>query len=327
MRKLAMAAALAAVLVLSGTASAQGKKGFGKGGLGNFGLLADAGVQKDLKLSEEQIKRLDQFQVQQAGAGAILYNPKVKEKLDLSEAQTEKIQAILKDSQSKGKEIFQGFNFKDASQEERDAVFKKWADLQKTILEDAVKVLNDDQKKAFEELRGPPSKEPPGPGSLEKSLQLTEEQTKRLGQLQIQQQGANALLNAKVSEKIDLKDDQKEKIMEVIKEAGPKFKEIFQGFNFKDASQEEREAVMKKRAELQKSVLDDALKVLNDDQKKVFEELRGEPFKGVLPLGGFGGMGMGMGMGGANFQMGMGGANFQIEAMREQHRPAIAALI
>jgi len=319
MRKLlAMAAAVAAVLVMTGSASAQGKKGkFGKGGGGNFGLLTNADVQKDLKLSEEQIKRLDQFQVRQQGAQAILNNPKVKEKLDLSQAQTEKIQAILKDSGTKIKELFQGFSFKDASQEERDAVFKKMADLQKITLDAAITELNDDQKKAFEELRGPPSKEPPGPGSLEKNLQLSEEQTKRLGQLQIQQQGVNALLfNTKVTEKVDLKDDQKEKIMELFKEAGPKFKEIFQGFG--QASKEEREAMTKKMAELQKSLLDDALKVLNDDQKKAFEELRGEPFKGVLPPAFGGGMGMGMGMG---------GANFQIEARREQRPAAIAALI
>jgi Spy/CpxP family protein refolding chaperone len=319
MRKLlAMAAAVAAVLVMTGSASAQGKKGkfgFGKGGGGgNFALLTNADVQKDLKLSEEQIKRLDQLQIQQGGFQVLLTNAKVKEKLDLSEAQTEKIQALQKDSFTKFKELFEGF--KEASKEDKEATFKKMADLQKGLLEDAIKVLNDDQKKAFEELRGPPSKEPPGPGSLEKNLQLSEEQTKRLGQLQIQQQGTNALLSAKVSEKIDLKDDQKEKIMEILKEAGPKFKELFQGFF--QASKEDREATMKKMAELQKSLLEDALKVLNDDQKKAFEELRGEPFKGVLPPGGFGGMGMGMGMG---------GANFQIEAMRAPRRPAVAALI
>ena len=135
--------------------------------------------------------------------------------------------------------------------------------------------------------------------------------------MQIQQQGANALLNnSKVSEKIDLSSEQKDKIMEIFKEAGPKFKELFQGFF--QASKEDKEATMKKMGELQKSLLDDALKILNDDQKKAFEELRGEPFKGTLPFGGFGGMGMGMGGG---------GATFQFEARRAPRRPAIAAMI
>jgi len=169
-----------------------------------------------------------------------------------------------------------------------------------------VKELSDKQGEAFKEIfaikdkdeRGQKFKEMAEANKKAVNDLLQPEQTKRVAQLQIQQQGAGALLNnAKVSEKLDLSQDQKEKIMEVFKEAGPKFKELFKGFF--QASKEEKEATQKQMAELQKGLLDDALKVLNDDQKKAFNELRGEPFKGTLPpaFGGFGGMGMGMGMG------------------------------
>ena len=120
------------------------------------------------------------------------------------------------------------------------------------------------------------------------------------------------LFNPKVRDKLDLTQDQKEKIQELMKEAGPKFKEAFAGFK------EDKEATLKKLSELQKSLLADALKILNDDQRKAYEELRGEPFKGVLPGGFFGMGGMGMGMGGAT--------GTQIEARLEPRRQQIAAL-
>src|SRR5438445_2899942 len=235
MRKmLAMAAALAAVLMLTGTVAAQGKKGFGKGGFGGLGLLGDKGVQKDLKLSDEQISRLDQLQVQQGGAMALVFNPKVKEKLDLNQEQTEKIQEIMKEAGPKFKEIFAGFK------EDKEAATQKMAELNKSLLEDAMKVLNADQKKTFEEMRGPPAKTALfGPDAIEKNLDLTEEQTKRLGQLRIQQQGARAILSSKVKDKLDLSQDQVEKIQQLMKDSGPKFKEAFGGF--KEASQEEKE--------------------------------------------------------------------------------------
>jgi len=244
MRKLlAMTAALAAVLVLAGSASAQGKKGkFGKGGGGPFGLLMNADVQKDLKLTDDQITKIKELSEKQGAAFKEL--------------------GTIEDKEERGrkrKELFEA------------------------------------NKKAMDDVLQP-------------------DQTKRLEQLQIQQGGAMAILyNPKVKEKLDLTQDQVEKVQQILKESGPKFKEAFDGFF--EASKEDKEATMKKVAELNKSLLADAMKILNDDQKKAFEEMRGAPFNGTLPFGGFGGMGMGGG-----------GASAQVEARHALRRPTIAAV-
>jgi Spy/CpxP family protein refolding chaperone len=245
MRKLLVTtAALATVLVLAGSASAQGKKGkFGKGGFGPFGLLMNADVQKDLKLTDEQITKIKELSDKQAAAFKELFG--------------------IQDKEERGKKF---------------------------------KEMNEANKKAIDDVLQP-------------------EQTKRLEQLQLQQGGAGALLRSKIKEKLDLTQDQVEKIQQLLKDAGPKFKEAFEGFF--EASKEEKEATMKKVAEVSKSLLADALKILNDDQKKAFEEMRGAPYNGTLPFGGFGGLGMGMGGG---------GASLQVEPMRAPRRPTIAAL-
>jgi Spy/CpxP family protein refolding chaperone len=247
MRKLlALAAALAAVLLLTGTAAAQGKKGkFGGGFGGKLFLLTGKDIQKDLKLSDEQIT-------------------KAKEMSDKQAAERKELFGNIKDK------------------EERRTKFKE---------------MTEAADKFVEELLKP-------------------DQLKRLDQLQVQQGGAMALLyNPKISDKLDLSQDQREKIEEIFKEAGPKFKEIFQGFF--EASKEEKEAAQQKMADLQKSLLADAIKILNDDQKKTYDGLRGEPFTGKFPQPNFFGMGMGMG----------GNTSFQIEAMRAPRRPALVALI
>jgi hypothetical protein len=239
MRKLlGMAAVLAAVLMLSGTASAQGKKGKGFGrfgfGLDKLTLLTGPDVQKELKLTDDQVTKVKEL--------------------------SEKAAADRKEAFSGG---------------DKQAGFAKF------------KEIREASDKAVGEL-------------------LKEGQAKRLAQLQVQQQGAGALLFGKVSEKLDLSQDQKEKIQEVFKESGPKFKEIFPLFK------EDKEAAQKKMAELQKSLLEDALKVLNDDQKKTYEEMRGAPFTGKFPQPNFFGMGMGMG-----------GASIQLEARRAPRLPTI----
>jgi Spy/CpxP family protein refolding chaperone len=119
---------------------------------------------------------------------------------------------------------------------------------------------------------------------------LSADQARRLEQLTVQQQGASALVfNKTVAEKLGLSDDQTSKIRELTKGAREKMKEIFQ------ENQDDKDARQKKMAELQKSLLTDALKELTADQRIRWQELVGPAFQGTLPVAFGGGFGFGKG--------------------------------
>lgn len=213
MKKTGIAAAVLAALMLAGPASAQGKKGKGGGGFGGpFGLLNNKDVQKDLKLSDDQI-------------------------------------AMAKELATKQQEAF-----------------KKLKGLDKEEAAEKIKELRADAKKKLDELLKP-------------------DQAKRLDEIQLQQAGPFAFFNPKVIEKLELSDEQKEKIQEVIKESFQKRLEIFK--EFKD----DREAMQKKLAEMNKAIMSEIRKSLKEDQKSEFKKMLGAPFKGALPPPGFGGFG------------------------------------
>lgn len=100
---------------------------------------------------------------------------------------------------------------------------------------------------------------------------LDEKQMKRFKQLRLQRQGAFAFANPDVQGKLKLSDDQKGKIREIGSDSFKKGREIFQGGN--------NEETQKKLAELNKETMDKIAGVLNDDQKKTWKEMTGEPFK------------------------------------------------
>jgi hypothetical protein len=187
----------------------------------------------------------------------LLANKDVQKDLKLGDEQVAKIKE-LSDKQA---EIFKGFQ--DLDKEEKAARFKQM----KEIGADFKKVIDD----------------------------LTPEQTTRLKQLQIQQQGAGALFNPMISEKLDLSEEQQSKLKEMFKDSMQKRFALFKEFK------EDKEGTTKKLAELTKELNAEAMKILSDDQQTKFKEMQGPAFKGTLPPafgGGFGGMGMGMGMGG-----------------------------
>ncbi len=170
----------------------------------------------DSVLKPEQVKRLHQIENQQAGI-AMFDKEDVQKTLKLSDSQKEKIKGINTDLQKDMRDLFQagpggrpgGFDPESA---------KKLQALQKEAMDNTLKLLNDDQKAALKDLKGEPFElarggfgpggpggpggfgpsgpggpggfgGPPQPGQimppfLADRLKLTDEQKKKLDELQ-----------------------------------------------------------------------------------------------------------------------------------------------
>jgi Spy/CpxP family protein refolding chaperone len=204
--------ALAIALVLAQEAPAQ--RGPGRGGFGGgpFGLLTNEGVQKELKLTEEQ---------------------------------SEKIQKLAKESREKHTGEFE--KLRDLDQSERQ---QKLQEMMKTINEEANKAL---------------------------AGVLKPEQEKRLKELRLQQEGAQAFADSEVQKGLKLTDEQKESIKTLGEDARKHMRELFQGGG--GAGGANREELGKKMQALQKETLEKVMGVLTDDQKKAWKEMTGAPFE------------------------------------------------
>jgi hypothetical protein len=106
---------------------------------------------------------------------------------------------------------------------------------------------------------------------------LKPEQIDRLKQIANQARGAQAFAEADVAKKLNLTDAQKTEIQEIQRESMQEIRSIFQ-----DAG-DDREAAMKKIAELRKQTLAKAEAKLNDEQRKTWKELLGAPFEIQYP--------------------------------------------
>jgi uncharacterized membrane protein len=102
---------------------------------------------------------------------------------------------------------------------------------------------------------------------------LKPEQTTRLKQVFNQQRGAMAFSDTEVAKKLNLTDAQKTDIKTIQDEANQERRAIFQ-----DAG-DDREAAMKKMAELNKTTLTKVEAKLNDEQQKTWKEMLGSPFE------------------------------------------------
>ena len=147
------------------------KGGFGPPAPDPVGLLRNPGVQKELKLSKEQLvkvdeavlkalggvlepaqmKRLEQITLQVEGTRAFL-NPKVQTALKLSDEQKDSIKTILEDS---GKEIRDLFK-------EGPGGFQKIGALRKEAMKKVTGVLNAQQREQWEEMTGAEFQMAPG---------------------------------------------------------------------------------------------------------------------------------------------------------------------
>ncbi len=112
---------------------------------------------------------------------------------------------------------------------------------------------------------------------------LSAEQTKRLKEITLQQAGPMALARPEVAKDVGLTDDQLAKIKEITDAYASETRAQFQA----GGGGGDREEARKKRETLRKDTGDKVLALLKDDQKKAWEKLVGEPFKGeIQPFGG-----------------------------------------
>jgi uncharacterized protein len=109
---------------------------------------------------------------------------------------------------------------------------------------------------------------------------LMPEQTKRLKQIVYQQQGTSALATKDVARAIELSDEQQKQIADISEETGRKTRELLRPGSPPD------EATRTKMEALRKAGSDKVLAVLTDAQKRAWQDLQGEPFKGPIAFGG-----------------------------------------
>jgi hypothetical protein len=109
---------------------------------------------------------------------------------------------------------------------------------------------------------------------------LNADQQKRYHQLELQQQGTMALASRKdIQDELKLTDDQKTKIDDIRQKAMDDMRSSMQGVDFQSMTAEERQQMMTKMREAQKSTSDKIEAILTDDQKKQWKDMQGTPFK------------------------------------------------
>jgi Spy/CpxP family protein refolding chaperone len=100
---------------------------------------------------------------------------------------------------------------------------------------------------------------------------ISEDEIKRLKQIQIQAQGSSALLNQDIASDLKLSDEQKKTLTDLGTEYDRKQTELFRG----DGDQQERTAKLR---ELRTERDGKAVAVLTAEQKEKFTALKGSPF-------------------------------------------------
>lgn len=132
----------------------------------------------------------------------------------------------------------------------------------------------EEARKKFEEVRQVAEKDMAGI--------LSADQSKRLKEIVLQQTGPLALARPEIAKEVGLADDQQAKVKEIADAYSSETRGQFQPGGGGD-----REEARKKRETLRKDTNDKLLAILKDDQKKAWEKLMGEPFKGeIQPFGG-----------------------------------------
>lgn len=201
---------------------------------------------------------------------ALLRSAEVRAELELMPDQ----EAALKELEKRGQQRPEGgeggfdprqFDFRNASEEERAEMFAKIQAMRK---EQAEK-----RRAQLEEVLFP-------------------EQMERLGQLTLQLQGMAALADPEVQKKIGITESQVEKMKEFRTEQETKMRE-----SMREVWQSgDREGLREKMKEMRDEAEAAVMKQLEPEQRKKFEEMKGEPFdfsQIQRPEGGRGGRGGG----------------------------------
>ncbi len=173
------------------------------------------------------------------GAGALLRVEKVQKDLGLDKDQVTKAEDALRKVREDNREEMQKLFSPDTSQEERATIRKK---------------ISEAENKAIKDV-------------------LNEKQMKRLKQIEHQVAGVNMFQDEEVQKTLKLTDDQKGKIKEINDDLNKEMREMFQ------PGQKPGPETFTKIQSMRKDALTSAVKVLNDDQKKTYKELTGEPLE------------------------------------------------
>lgn len=99
-------------------------------------------------LLPEQLERLNEIVIQLMGTGA-LNDPKIAEKLKLTEEQKEKMQEVREDARASMRDLFRGGD--------RENMREKMSEAREQEQEKIMEVLNSEQRQQFEEMQGKPS--------------------------------------------------------------------------------------------------------------------------------------------------------------------------
>jgi len=100
-------------------------------------------------LKPEQVKRLQQIEIQQRGANA-LSDPAIAKKLGVTDEQASKVKTILADSQTEMRELFQ------SAGDDRQAAMAKVQTLRKDTNNKVMALMTEDQKNTWKEMTGEP---------------------------------------------------------------------------------------------------------------------------------------------------------------------------
>jgi Spy/CpxP family protein refolding chaperone len=183
-------------------------------------------------------------------AYSMLANNKVlQEELKVTDEQKDKLKEALKPIQEKQREMFQGINFREMTDEQR-----------KELREKGEKIAAD-TKKAVEGV-------------------LKEDQTKRLTQVNYQLMGVNAFTNKDVETQLKVTEEQKEKIKTIVDEFTKDRNEIFRG-GFQPGGdpaefRKRMEENQKKVAALTKEAEEKIAEKLTDEQKTTWKSMLGD---------------------------------------------------
>ena len=174
---------------------------------------------------------------------------------------------------------------------------------------------------------GPGQRGPGGPGGqgrgpgggqqdqqMEKKIKeiLTDSQYKRYQEIGLQQQGAMAITRPEIGQKLNLSEDQREQIREILQNNRQNMRPP-QGGEGERPDPRQMQAQMEKNREALNAKI---VAVLSGEQKSTWQSMLGRPFKIEHPQGGpgFGGPGgpggQGRGPGGGGGQRGGGGGGF-----------------
>ena len=201
------------------------------------------------------------------GIAGLLRSEQVQGELKLKDEQKSKLSEMAEEQRAQMRERFGGQdrgNREEMSEAERQAQREKM-----------MKEFQERAKKTEEQIRGI----------------LDAEQFKRLKQIEMQQQGVNALTRPDIAQALGLTEEQQLKMKEVFESAQKQRQEmseeqrsLFQGF--RDATDEQR-ATMREKMEqfrtkgeaIQKETQQKAMGLLTADQKEKLKGLMGTPFK------------------------------------------------